>query len=432
MNKISNFHTNTEQLNLFLMEQGKISNNLLFTQEHFDLLAKLYKTSINDYHSIQKVYEVITETAVKGLQIDRAGFWKITENKLVCIDLFDGSTGRHSVEKDLQARDLPKYFQALKEGIAIVANDALTNEFTKELKEEYLIPNGITDMLDLPIREHGNLIGVLCCEHRDDPRNWSQSDLAFARAVGDIMTLLIEQCKRGLAEIELEKSYAVAKMLNEKLLDFTYIISHNIRSNTSNMSMIIDLIDDTEIIAEKREYFQLLKESSNKLSDTIHYLNETINIQLGTKESKVKLNLKSEIEKALLGINGIIKKENATIKINLRDDMEIKTIPSYFESIMFNLITNAIKYKSFERNPVIEITARKVNSKTEIEVRDNGRGIDLHKYKNKLFGMYKTFHGNNDAVGLGLFMTKNHVEALGGTIAAESETGKGSTFKVIL
>jgi signal transduction histidine kinase len=112
--------------------------------------------------------------------------------------------------------------------------------------------------------------------------------------------------------------------------------------------------------------------------------------------------------------------------------MEIRTIPSYFESIMFNLITNAIKYKSPERNPVIEITAKRANSKTAILVSDNGIGIDLHKNKNKIFGMYKTFHGNNDAVGLGLFMTRNHVEALGGTIEVESEMGKGSTFKVVL
>ncbi|HMI08695.1 MAG TPA: GAF domain-containing sensor histidine kinase [Flavobacterium sp.] len=414
------------------MRQGKISNNLLFTQQHFDLLATLYRSSINDYHSARNVYEVITETAAKGLYIDRASFWRIAEDRLICQNLFDSVSGKHSIEKDLPACALPNYFKALKEGIAIVADDVLTNEYTKELKDLYLIPHGITDMLDLPIRENGVLIGVLCCEHRDDPRTWSASDLAFARALGDIMTLLVEQCKRRMAELEIEKLYAISKKLNEKLLDFTYIISHNIRSNTSNMSMIIDLIDDTEILEEKREYFQLLKESNNKLSDTIHYLNETISIQLGSKESKVKLNLKSEIEKTLLGVNGIIKKEHATIKIALPEGMEIRTIPSYFESIMFNLITNAIKYKSPERNPVIEITAKRTNSKTVILVSDNGVGIDLHKNKNKIFGMYKTFHGNNDAVGLGLFMTRNHVEALGGTIEVESEMGKGSTFKVVL
>lgn len=418
------------------MDQSKISNNLLFTQEHFDLLARLYKSSFRDFHSVKDVYRMITETMAHGLDIDRASYWQIGHEKLVCQDIFDNVNNRHTVEKDLFAIELPNYFKALKNGIAIVADDALTNEFTKELKEHYLLPLGITDMLDLPIRENGQLVGVLCCEHRDDPRMWSQSDFAFARAVGDIMALLIEQCRHRQTELEIESLYEVSRKLNEKLLDFTYIISHNIRSNTSNMSMIIDLIDDARDESEKRDYFKLLKASNDKLSETIHYLNETINIQIGSKESKVRLNLKSEIEKTLHGVNGIIKQEKATIRIDVPDRMEIKTIPSYFESIMFNLITNAIKYKSPERHPEIEITAKKISrsvgNKIEIMVKDNGLGIDLKKNKNKIFGMYKTFHGNGDAVGLGLFMSKNHVEALGGTIDVESELGKGSLFKLVL
>ncbi|MFT3793137.1 ATP-binding protein [Flavobacterium sp.] len=414
------------------MKQSNISNNLLFTQEHFDLLTKLYKSSLRDYDSLEDIYKVITETVAAGLQIDRVGFWKILEDKLVCLDLYDNQSGEHRTDKDLLASELPNYFNALKEGIAIVAHDAVSNPYTKELTQSYLSPRRITDMLDLPIRENGHLIGVLCCENCDHQRNWSEADLAFARAAGDIMTLLVEQYAHRETEREFEKLYEVAKKLNEKLLDFTYIISHNIRSNTSNMSMIIDLIDDTNDETEKCEYFQLLKESNNKLCETIHYLNETINIQLGSKESKVRLNLKSEIEKTLHGVNGIIKKENTAITIAVPDDMEIKTIPSYFESIMFNLITNAIKYKSPERNPEIEISAKKSNSKTEILVKDNGRGIDLFRNRNKIFGMYKTFHGNEDAVGLGLFMSKNHVEALGGTIEVESQPGQGSIFKVVL
>lgn len=414
------------------MKQSNISNNLLFTQEHFDLLAKLYKLSVRDYDSLEAIYQVITETVATGLQIDRTGFWKILEDKLVCLDLYDNNSEIHKVDKDLIAAELPHYFNALKEGIAIVAHDAASNPYTKELKETYLIPRNITDMLDLPIREKGKLIGVLCCENCEEQRNWTEADLAFARAAGDIMTLLIEQYRHRETEREFEKLYEVSQKLNEKLLDFTYIISHNIRSNTSNMSMIIDLIDDTNDETEKCDYFKLLKESNNKLCETIHYLNETINIQLGPKESKVKLNLKSEIEKTLHGVNGIIKKENTAITIAVPDDMQITTIPSYFESIMFNLITNAIKYKSPERNPEIEISAKKCNSKTEIIVKDNGRGIDLFKNRNKIFGMYKTFHGNEDAVGLGLFMSKNHVEALGGTIDVESQPGEGSIFKVVL
>ena len=414
------------------MDQSKISNHLLFTQTHFDLLNKLYTSSFKDFLTPDEIYKVITEATAHGLQLDRASYWKIADDRLICMTMFNKNDNSHCSDKDLFATELPNYFNALKSGIAIVADNALTNEFTKELKEKYLIPNRITEILDLPIRENGILVGVLCCEHRDVNRKWSDSDFAFARTVGDMLTLLIEQCRHRNTEREIKKLYAVSKKLNEKLLDFTYIISHNVRSNTSNMSMIIDLISESQSIEEKREYFALLKESSDKLSETIHYLNETINIQVGSKEGKTKLNVRSEIEKTLLGVNGIIKKEKASIAIEVANDLEIQTIPSYFESIMFNLITNAIKYKSPQRQPEIIIAAKKINAKIVITVKDNGLGIDLQKNKNKIFGMYKTFHGNDDAVGLGLFMTKNHVEALGGKISVDSEVGVGSVFKVIL
>ena len=543
------------------MDKSTISKNLLFTQKHFDLLMKLNRASFVERNSVENIYNIITESAVDGLNIDRAGFWKIIGNQLVCINLFDKDDGFHSIEKNIEARDLPVYFKALTDGIAIVADDVLTNKYTQELKESYLVPLGITDMLDLPIRENGKVIGVLCCEHRDNPRVWSDSDFAFAKSVADVLTLFLEQKKRldletelieserklslitdnsldgfvvfenkevtyvspsyyemlgytetealsftlddifnsihpddvfqvkaiiydnlskkiknfkcefrfrgksgkyfwredtasivydknGFyskyiiisrditlmknAEIKIEKLFNISKNQNKKLLDFTHIISHNIRSNTSNMSMIIDLIEETKDETEKKEYFDLLKQSNEKLSDTIHYLNETINIQLSSTDQKVKLNLKSEIEKSLKAINGIIKSQQVTVNINIPIDMEINGIPSYLESIMFNLISNAIKYKFPTRNPIIDINALKTASKFIISVKDNGLGIDMVRNKDKIFGMYKTFHGNEDAVGLGLFMTKNHVIALGGNIDVESQVGIGSVFKVTL
>ena len=65
-------------------------------------------------------------------------------------------------------------------------------------------------------------------------------------------------------------------------------------------------------------------------------------------------------------------------------------------------------------------------------VSDNGLGIDMEKHGDKLFGMYKTFHGNENSKGIGLFITKNQIESMGGSIEAESEPGKGTTFKINL
>ena len=102
------------------------------------------------------------------------------------------------------------------------------------------------------------------------------------------------------------------------------------------------------------------------------------------------------------------------------------------DSMVLNFLTNGIKYKSAERDAYVRVQAVVKDGFTELEFADNGIGMDLKRIKHKLFGMYKTFHGNDDARGIGLFITKNQVEAMGGRIDVESEENVGTSFKVYL
>jgi signal transduction histidine kinase len=111
---------------------------------------------------------------------------------------------------------------------------------------------------------------------------------------------------------------------------------------------------------------------------------------------------------------------------------EFPYVSAYLESILHNLITNAIKYKHPDRDPEINIFTYQEDNKNYLVVKDNGLGMDLEKYGSQVFQMYKTFHNNEDATGLGLFLTKSQIEALGGKITVESRVGKGSKFTVQL
>ena len=102
------------------------------------------------------------------------------------------------------------------------------------------------------------------------------------------------------------------------------------------------------------------------------------------------------------------------------------------ESILYNLISNAIRYKHPERKPLITIKLYIENNKEALEISDNGIGIDLDKNGDKIFGMYKTFSSNLDSKGIGLFITKNQINAMGGTITVTSKVNLGTTFKVII
>lgn len=254
----------------------------------------------------------------------------------------------------------------------------------------------------------------------------AQNNFVNFIGVGRDVTLRIEK------EIELQRLLDVTSQQNNKLYNFAHIISHNIRSHTSNLTMVVDLIENTENTPEKLSYFDLFKEGTEKLSETIEYLNEIITIQQKTNIEKTKIRLKDEIEKTKIALSLVIKQSQITITHTIPEDLTVCAVPAYLDSILLNLFTNAIKYKSPKRKAFLEIGYEVNESYTIISFKDNGLGLNLEKNGHKIFGMYKTFHGNEDAKGIGLYITKNQLEAMDGKIEVESELDHGSTFKIYL
>ena len=140
------------------------------------------------------------------------------------------------------------------------------------------------------------------------------------------------------------------------------------------------------------------------------------------------------LDKVMHHVEDVLKAEihesNATLKVNFSKCTEIDFVPAYLESILLNFTSNALKYRNPDVPLVITIESDVEAGKPILKVSDNGLGIDLEKHGGQLFGMYKTFHGNPNARGIGLFMTKNQVESLGGKISVESEPNKGTAFKI--
>ena len=127
-------------------------------------------------------------------------------------------------------------------------------------------------------------------------------------------------------------------------------------------------------------------------------------------------------------ISALLQEKNVKYNFEIPEDLNITAVPAYLESILLNLLTNSIKYSSPNRRPEINITTIIKNENIILNFSDNGQGIDLIRHGEKLFGMYKTFHEHEDAKGIGLFITKNQIEAMNGSIKVISEVDKGTTF----
>lgn len=231
-------------------------------------------------------------------------------------------------------------------------------------------------------------------------------------------------------EIKLKKTYDIITSQNTRLVNFAHIVSHNLKSHSGNLSLLVEMIEDTDDIKEKLELLSNIKSVSKSLNSTVEHLKEVATIQTNKKLTRTTIHFEETLNSVKQAIGHVIVTEKAVINTHFHAKT-VEYIPAYLDSILLNLITNAIKYKHKDRTPVIDITTYETEDHSVcLEVKDNGSGIDMEKYGDKLFGMYKTFHLNKDAVGIGLFLTKNQIESLGGSIDVDSTVDIGSTFKI--
>lgn len=257
-----------------------------------------------------------------------------------------------------------------------------------------------------------------------------------------IRTSLVDITERRLAEDLLNKEKSKLQESNTELVnlnfqlgnqtkqlqEFAYIASHNLRSPAGNISALLDFYksdpseENLEILLSKLDVV------AKDLMDTINDLAEVVKIKNEVSKDHSEVNLAKLIDKCKESLSQTISNKKAVIEVELGEHEHIYAARSYIESILINLLSNALKYSDAERAPKVKISAQVLDDKFAVSVEDNGLGIDLERYGSKVFGLRKTFHRNKDSRGVGLFITKAQVEALGGEITVESEVNKGTKF----
>jgi PAS domain S-box-containing protein len=220
------------------------------------------------------------------------------------------------------------------------------------------------------------------------------------------------------------------KERTRQLEDFCFIVSHNLRSPLSNLLLLTSMIEESTTYEDQ-------KILSEKLSKPVHILNETFNELVESLQVKKDI----EIEKEILSFDECFKKVMETLNLGISESSvkiqedfsrlpQIRYPKKYLLSYLHNLISNSIRYRYPGRKLLVNVSTYEKNGILYLEVKDNGLGIDMAANNKKIFGLRKTFHGNSDAKGFGLFITKTQVDAMGGSISATSEPEKGSIFVI--
>lgn len=219
---------------------------------------------------------------------------------------------------------------------------------------------------------------------------------------------------------------------NNELLQFSYTVSHNLRGPVASLGGIISLFNLQALAPENRELLDHLNKSLQSLERTIRDLSHIIDIRNNLSRIRQKISLIEEIRQVKVLLEKEIVDHRVEIETDFSDALEIYAVKHMVDSILYNLISNAIKYRSPDRKPCVKITSAQAHGQIILTVEDNGLGLDVGKYKEKLFGLYKRFHTHTDGRGLGLFLVKLQTQSMGGTIDVSSKIGTGSKFIISL
>jgi PAS domain S-box-containing protein len=230
-------------------------------------------------------------------------------------------------------------------------------------------------------------------------------------------------------EVELSDLSSTLLKRNKELQQFAYITSHNLRSPVANLLSLTRLYKKEELGEHNKVYFEKIQECIAILNETLNDVNEILSFRTVAAEKMSSVPLEVELQTVTASISEQITTTNTTIV----SDFLVKEIwfsKRIIRSIFQNLVTNAIKYRRKYVSPVIRITSSEDKEYYNITVEDNGQGIDLEQYGDKVFALFQRFHTGVDGKGMGLYIIKTQLETLNGKITLSSKVNRGTIFTV--
>jgi PAS domain S-box-containing protein len=222
--------------------------------------------------------------------------------------------------------------------------------------------------------------------------------------------------------------------INNDLDNFVYTASHDLKAPISNIEGLIQMLSG-EIAAgsvpegEVQHMLGLMLHSAQRFKKTITSLTDVIKLQHDRQQEFTAVNLPEVVQGVMLDLEQLIQPAAAQIAVEVYPDCFISFSEKYLRSIVFNLISNAVKYRSPDRPSQVRVACHTEPEHTVLVVQDNGSGLKK-KHQDQLFGMFKRFHDHVEGTGIGLYMVKRMVENAGGRIEVESQEGEGTTFRV--
>jgi len=294
------------------------------------VLLKLAKMDNSDLHSALKK---ITEADAKTLGVERVSVWHYSEDRseIICKDLYKLSENIHESGLRLKTQDYPNYFLALEESRILAANDARLHPCTQEYTEGYLKPLGITSMMDVPVRVHGEVVGIIGHEHTGFMREWTVEEQDFAASIADMVSLALEASERRLAEEQIKASLKEKEVLLKE-------IHHRVKNN---LQIIHSLLNLQSIRIDDSRMREKLKQSQNRIK-SMALIHET----LYQSKDFARIDFREYIKELSTHLFSSYGADSKNIKLSIDADNVFLSIDKAIPcSLIINeIVSNALKH----------------------------------------------------------------------------------------
>ncbi|MEI6087220.1 MAG: PAS domain-containing protein [Bacteroidota bacterium] len=303
------------------------------------------------------------------------------------------------------------------------------------LKTDYTTPEEISHLWE-KISHNQEWAGEFCNKKKNGELFWDHAVISPVLNEAGVITNYVSvqenvTTQKNLQADQLKLTEDLVKR-NHDLEKFSYILSHNIRGPLSNILGLRDALKREHAIGIEPSLLQAISDSADSMDQVIREVSQVISSNQVSMEEKVVFNFEKLLGSVKVDLEQFINEKQAVIESDFSKAPTFNSIASYFNSILYHLITNALKFSKKGIAPRIQIWTESRDDKTYLHVKDYGIGIDLDRYGKVVFDLYKRFNFNVEGRGVGLYLVKSQVKFLGGDIEIKSELGMWTEFIICL
>ncbi len=380
----------------------------------------------------------IAAASAGALEVAQVGIWFLSgdRQRLRCEALHANHPGQDAGSLEVDCVDYPAYFAALRATRVIDAHDARTDHRTREFTPGYLVPAGITSLLDAAILLDGEVVGVVCHEHRDTPRTWTADEISFAGSVADLVAQALLAHQRRRAEQALVEARDAAEAASRAKSEFLANMSHEIRTPLNSIIGCASLLSEADLGPQERDLTEMIRHSGEALLSLIGDVLDFARIEAGRLHlDPVPTDLERALRLTVGALSVMAREKGLALELSWLPDAPrcLVADEARLRQVVINLVGNALKFTHAGGVTVTVGCAGRAGdlARLRVEVRDTGIGIPA-AMRDRVFEKFTQIDGSATrrygGSGLGLTICRELIALMGGEIGVESEAGRGSTF----